>query len=66
MCLDVAIAGAVTEFEFNGYQRIEREIEHLGFLAHELRNALGTVKMSIELIKDGTVGFGGKHGPGAG
>ena len=40
----------------------DREVEHLGFLAHELRNGLGTVKMSLQLIKQGTVGFGGSTG----
>jgi signal transduction histidine kinase len=62
-CLDIAIAGAVTEFQaLSNKQEDNRETQHLGFLAHELRNALGTVTMSIELIKDGTVGFGGSTG----
>lgn len=63
LCLDVAIAGAVTEYQsIRNTQESNREVEHLGFLAHELRNAIGTVKMAIELIKDGTVGFGGSTG----
>jgi signal transduction histidine kinase len=63
LCLDVAIAGAVTEYQsIRNTQESSREIEHLGFLAHELRNAIGTVQMAIELIKDGTVGFGGSTG----
>jgi signal transduction histidine kinase len=63
LCLDVAIAGAVTEYQsIRNTQESSREVEHLGFLAHELRNAIGTVKMAIELIKDGTVGFGGSTG----
>ncbi len=63
LCLDVAIAGAVTEYQsIRNTQESSREVEHLGFLAHELRNAIGTVKMSIELIKVGTVGFGGSTG----
>ena len=62
-CLDIAIAGAVTEFQaLSNTQESTRENEHLGFLAHELRNALGTVTMSLELIRDGTVGFGGSSG----
>jgi signal transduction histidine kinase len=62
-CLDVAMAGAVTEFQsLRNKQVSNREVEHLGFLAHELRNALGTVTMSLQLIKDGTVGFGGSVG----
>lgn len=63
LCLDVAIAGAVTEYQaIRNVQESSREVEHLGFLAHELRNALGTVKLSIELIENGTVGFGGSTG----
>ncbi len=62
-CLDAAIAGAVTEFQaLRNTQVSSREVEHLGFLAHELRNALGTVTMSLEIIKDGTVGFNGSVG----
>lgn len=62
-CLDVAIAGAVTEYQSirNTQLRIQ-EVEHLGFLAHELRNALATVKLSFQLIRNGTVGFSGNTG----
>lgn len=63
LCLDVAIAGAVTEYQATrNNQESSREVEHLGFLAHELRNAIGTVKLAIDLIKRGTVGFGGSTG----
>jgi signal transduction histidine kinase len=59
-CLDIAIAGAVTEYQsLRNTQDISREVEHLGFLAHELRNALTSVNVSLELIQKGTVGFGG-------
>jgi signal transduction histidine kinase len=62
-CLDAAIAGAVTEFQdLRNTQVSSREVEHLGFLAHELRNALGSVTMSLAIIKDGTVGFNGSVG----
>jgi hypothetical protein len=62
-CLDVAIAGAVTSFQAR-HIRVDssREIQHLGFLAHELRNALTTVNVSLRLIKNGVVGFGGSTG----
>jgi signal transduction histidine kinase len=30
-------------------------VEHLGFLAHELRNALNSVVLAFQMIKDGTV-----------
>ncbi len=62
-CLDAAISGAVTTFqELQNAQISNKEIEHLGQLAHELRNALGTVVMSLDLIKDGTFGFKGSTG----
>jgi signal transduction histidine kinase len=62
-CLDVAIAGAVTEYQaLRNSQESNREVEHLGFLAHELRNALAQVSISIQMIKRGTVGFGGSTG----
>jgi signal transduction histidine kinase len=62
-CLDVAIAGAVTSFQAR-HIRVDssREIQHLGFLAHELRNALTTVNVSLRLIRNGVVGFGGSTG----
>ena len=59
-CLDVAIAGAVTEFQsIRNDNTTSREIQHLGFLAHELRNALVAVKISVRLIQSGAVGIGG-------
>ena len=62
-CLDVAIAGAVTEYQsLRNTQEMSREVKHLGFLAHELRNALSTVNISLQLIKRGTVGFQGNTG----
>ena len=62
-CLDVAIAGAVTEFQSHQDEHVHgNEIKHLGFLAHELRNELNNVKISIYLIRNGTVGFGGSTG----
>ena len=62
-CLDSAIAGAVTGFQGLRDQQTEAlEIEHLGFLAHELRNALSGANVSLQLIESGTVGFGGSTG----
>jgi signal transduction histidine kinase len=62
-CLDIAIAGAVTTFLS---ERAEgdstRETQHLGFLAHELRNGLSIINTSLRLIRSGTVGFGGSTG----
>ncbi len=59
-CLDTAIAAAVSEFQFHSVQASEtRETEHLGFLAHELRNALSSATIAHEMIKAGLVGTGG-------
>jgi signal transduction histidine kinase len=62
-CLDTAIAGAVTMFHAERAEGFTtRETEHLGFLAHELRNGLAIVNTSLRLIRSGTVGFGGSIG----
>lgn len=59
-CLDIAIAGAVTGYEVDRTtSENNREIEHLGFLAHELRNALNSATLAYQMIKQGTVGVGG-------
>lgn len=59
-CLDVAIAGAVTAFEAKSSSNVSnQEIKNLGFLAHELRNALNSVTISHQLIKRGLVATGG-------
>lgn len=59
-CLDVAIATAVSEFQFRSNEaNEERELKHLGFLAHELRNALSSATVAQEMIRAGLVGIGG-------
>ena len=63
LCLDDAIAGAVTEF---GRQR-ERELsvegtERLGTLVHELRNQLNTAMLAFSSIRKGIVAIGGSTG----
>ena len=66
-CLDEAIASAVSEF---GRQRDElasdaaRRVtnERLGFLAHELRNLIGTASLAAGTIKRGGVGLTGATG----
>jgi signal transduction histidine kinase len=62
-CLDQAIASAVTAF---GGQR-ERDLayegtERLGVLAHEMRNLLNTMTLSLTIIREGKVGLGGSTG----
>jgi len=59
-CLDVAISCAVSEYHFQSNQEIEvREVKNLGFLAHELRNALSSATIAHEMLKAGLVGIGG-------
>lgn len=59
-CLDIAIAGAVTEFEtiLQGENK-KRELIHMGAIAHELRNALSRGRISFQMISKGIVGLGG-------
>jgi signal transduction histidine kinase len=62
-CLDYAIARSVTEFERQRERRqVERENERTGFLAHELRNALQTAKLTFHVLKQGKVAIGGSTG----
>lgn len=63
-CLDDGIAEAVTEFSYQRkLVRDDTELqtlnEHLGFLAHELRNHLSTATLAFSLIKSGRVASGG-------
>lgn len=59
-CLDVAISGAVTNFQAHQIIKSKnQENEHLGFLAHELRNTLMSINLSFEMIKMGSVGAQG-------
>jgi signal transduction histidine kinase len=59
LCLDNAIAGAVTE-----YTRLREHegTERMGRLAHELRNLLNSATLSFETLKSGNVGVGGSTG----
>jgi signal transduction histidine kinase len=63
LCLDDAIAEAVTEFSRLRERTIaEQETERLGFLAHEQRNLLNTAMLAFEMIKTGRVAVGGSTG----
>jgi signal transduction histidine kinase len=65
--LDNAIADAVT-----GYERqheidllandVRKSNEHLGFIAHELRNVLGSALLAYDVLRTGTVGIAGSTG----
>ncbi len=59
MCLDDAIAGAVTEYS---RLREHEDSARAGHLAHELRNLLETAVLSFEVLKSGSVGVGGATG----
>ena len=62
-CLDVAIAGAVTEFERRSVRSVTAlDNERLGFLAHELRNKLTSATLSYQALQKGRVGIGGSTG----
>ena len=57
LSLDTAIAEAVTEFDKWSKDHIdEQEVRRLGHLAHELRNGIHNVMITLEMIKSGAVG----------
>jgi len=63
MCLDIAIAEAVTEYASRRErQLVGRGVEQLGFLAHELRNLMNTATLAYEMVRTGSVGVGGSTG----
>jgi signal transduction histidine kinase len=63
LCLDDAIAGAVTEYAHQREKAITAEgTERLGSLAHELRTQLNTAMLSSENIRAGRVAPGGSTG----
>ncbi len=60
LCLDDAIAGAVTEYARERERTITREgTERLGILAHELRNRVNVGILAFDVIKSGQVTVGG-------
>lgn len=59
LCLDNAIAAAVTEY---GRLRESEGTERLGRFTHELRNQLNRAVLSLEILKSGTIGLGGSTG----
>ena len=64
-CLDDAIASAVTEHG-RGRSSLDADSlakdEHIGFLAHEIRNLVNTASLAFEVLKTGNVGVGGSTG----
>lgn len=62
-CLDDAIAEAVTAFERQRDRTVGGPgVEHLGFLAHEMRNLLGSAMLTFEALSKGRVGIQGSTG----
>jgi hypothetical protein len=66
-CLDNAIADAVTEFSSQRDATIADRVkadsdERLGFLVHELRNALCTATLSVSALELGNMTLGGATG----
>lgn len=60
LCLDDAIAGAVTEYAKHRERAISEEgTERLGILAHEMRNVLASAILSFGSVKKGVVATGG-------
>lgn len=67
LCLDEAIAGAVTEYERQRELTLadrdaRQATEKLGFFAHELRNLLGTAALAFDALRTGNVGVAGSTG----
>ena len=65
-CLDDAIASAVTEYGRGNHSLMAAESarveEQLGFLAHEMRNLVGTASTAFDVLSLGNVGVGGSTG----
>jgi hypothetical protein len=62
-CLDVAIAGAVTSYQSHQDAKVQNnDGKRIGFLAHEMRNALASANVAFQSIRRGTVGVGGSTG----
>jgi len=60
LCLDDAIAGAVTEYARRRDLTIAHdEVERMGTFSHELRNLINIATISFETMKEGVVGVGG-------
>lgn len=63
LCIDDAIAEAVTEYARHNVSAVELQgTERLGMLAHELRNLLNTATLSFENIRTGRVAVSGSTG----
>jgi signal transduction histidine kinase len=59
LCLDDAIAGAVSEY---GRVREREGAERTGYHAHEMRNLLNSAFLALDVLKTGSVGLSGSTG----
>ena len=60
-CIDEAISHAAEAFWSETHEEDSQEkTERLGFLAHEIRNAVSSANMAFELIRDGRVAADGR------
>jgi signal transduction histidine kinase len=60
-CVDTAIASALEQFSTQARRQHEDDTaQRIGFLAHELRNALSSARMSFLMLKAGQVGVQSK------
>lgn len=63
LCLDSAIAAAVTEHaRLTAQSSSTDELERLGQLTHEMRNLLNTALLAFHTLKRGSVGINGNTG----
>ena len=63
LCLDTAIAGAVTEHaRMTEQARSAEENERLGHAAHEMRDTLNTAILGFHMLKRGAVAINGSTG----
>jgi len=63
LCLDTAIAEAVTEHSrITAHSRSSEETERSGQLAHEIRDILHTALLAFHALRNGTVAIGGSTG----
>lgn len=62
-CIDDGVAGAIEAYV--GQERAERDLQHskrVGFLAHEIRNALAGARVAYAQLKKGVFGINSKTG----
>lgn len=62
-CIDTAIASALEQYsEQEHEQQAADTVQRIGFLAHELRNALSSARMAFNLLREGQMGIHSKTG----